>query len=492
MTKIIINADQGKERISRHIYGHFAEHLGRCIYDGIWVGQDSSIPNTRGIRKDVVEALKEIRIPNLRWPGGCFADEYHWKNGIGPKEKRAEIVNTHWGQVTDSNHFGSHEFLDLCEQLGCEPYICGNVGSGTVGEMQEWVEYLTFAGKSCMADLRRENGRDQAWKMTYWGVGNESWACGGNMRPEYYADLYRQYQTFVRDYGDNKLFRIACGAYGEDYNWTEVLMREAAAQMSGLSLHYYVFPGTWEEKGFAIQFSEEEWFLTLKKAIFMEELVQKHAKIMDKYDPDKRVGLIVDEWGLWHDVEPDTNKNFLYQQNTLRDALAAGLTLNIFNRYCGRVKMANIAQTVNVLQSMILTDAEKMITTPTYHVFRMFAVHQDAMALPLKINSGEYAFNNDSIPAISASASRSADGLIHISICNIDPKNAIEVKCELPGIKPVQVTGQILTAPVMNAHNTFENPEAVKPGAFDEVKMNGTELVLQQPAKSIVMLEVSE
>lgn len=492
MNKLVIHGDRGQDRISRHIYGHFAEHLGRCIYDGIWVGEDSRIPNTRGICKDVVEALRKIRIPNIRWPGGCFADEYHWKNGIGPNEKRPHTVNTHWGQVMESNHFGTHEFLDLCEQLGCEPYICGNVGSGTVSEMQEWIEYLTFEGESFMADLRRKNGRDQAWKVTYWGVGNENWACGGNMRPEYYADLYRQYQNFLRDYGKNKLYRIACGAYEADYRWTEVLMREAAQQMDGLSLHYYVIPGTWKEKGSATQFGEKEWFVTMKKTIFIEELIQKHAKIMDKHDPDKRVGLVVDEWGSWHDVEPGTNDHFLYQQNTLRDALVAGLTLNIFNRTCDRVKMANIAQTVNVLQAMILTNGEKMITTPTYHVFRMFAVHQDAVFLPLEISSIDYTFDNESLPAMSASASRSTDGLIHISTCNLDPGNTVEVKCELRGTKPARISGQILTAAEVNAYNTFENPETVKPVAFDEAKLNGAEVILEQPSKSIVMLEISE
>ncbi|MCG8603774.1 alpha-N-arabinofuranosidase, partial [bacterium] len=284
---LVIQTDLGRQKISRHLYGHFAEHLGGCIYGGIWVGEDSPIPNTRGIRQDVVQALREIRIPNLRWPGGCFADEYHWKNGIGPREERVSTVNAIWGQVTESNHFGTHEFMDLCEQLECEPYICGNVGSGSIREMREWVEYLTFDGASLLADLRRKNGREQPWQVAFWGVGNENWGCGGKMRPEYYADLYRRHQNFLHNYGENKLFKIAGGAYEADYNWTEVVMREAAEQMDGLSLHYYTIPGTWQKKGSATEFGEDDWFITLKKALYLEELVRRHATIMDKYDPNK-------------------------------------------------------------------------------------------------------------------------------------------------------------------------------------------------------------
>jgi alpha-N-arabinofuranosidase len=368
---LIINADQGDFTINRHIYGHFAEHLGRCIYEGFWVGEDSDIPNTRGIRNDVVEALRKLNIPNLRWPGGCFADEYHWVDGIGNREGRPAMVNTHWGGVTENNHFGTHEFFDLCEMLGAEPYVCGNVGSGTVQEMAQWIEYITHSGQSPMADLRCKNGREEPWTLPYFGVGNESWGCGGSMMPEYYANEYRRYQTYVRKFGDKPIFKIACGASDANYKWTEVLMERAGTLMDGLSLHYYTFTGGWGDKGSATQYSETEWFSCLKNALVMDELVTKHSTIMDKYDPQKRVALIVDEWGTWWNVEPSTNPGFLYQQNALRDALVAGLTLNIFNQHCERVRMANIAQTVNVLQAMILTDGAKMVLTPTYHVFEM-------------------------------------------------------------------------------------------------------------------------
>ncbi|MBL7083978.1 MAG: alpha-N-arabinofuranosidase [Candidatus Aminicenantes bacterium] len=490
INKIVINADLGKNIINKNIYGHFSEHLGRCIYEGFWVGEKSPIKNTRGIRSDVVEALKRMKIPVLRWPGGCFADEYHWKDGIGPYELRPSMVNTHWGRVTENNHFGTHEFLDLCEQLGCEPYICGNVGSGTVREMQEWIEYITFNGKNPMSDLRRKNGREKSWKLKYFGIGNENWGCGGSMRPEFYADVYRRYQTYVRSFSGNRIYKIACGSYGENYHWTEVLMREAGSLMSGLSYHYYTVPGGWGNKNSATEFGEKEWFDTLKKALFIDELIQKHSTIMDKYDPKKRVGLVVDEWGTWYKVEPGTNPSFLYQQNSLRDALVAGLTLNIFNNQCNRVKMANLAQTINVLQALILTKGEKMVLTPTYHVFEMYKVHQDATLLPVDLQCGQYEFEGDKIPALSVSASRDKSGRIHISINNLDPNNAAKVVCELRGSKAKSVTGRILTAADKTAHNTFEIPETLKPAVFKTVQLKNNILSTTLPPKSVVVLEI--
>ncbi|MCB0126857.1 MAG: alpha-N-arabinofuranosidase, partial [Caldilineaceae bacterium] len=347
MTTIHINTTTPKGTISRHIYGHFAEHLGQCIYGGLWVGEDSPIPNTQGIRTAALDALRRINIPNLRWPGGCFADEYHWRDGIGPRNQRRRMVNSHWGGVVEDNSFGTHEFMQLCELLDCEPYIAGNVGSGTVQEMQDWVEYLTCNGDSTLARERRANGRQAPWRLKYFGVGNENWGCGGNMTASEYATVYRRYQTYVRNYGENQIYKVACGSNDFRYEWTETLMREAGRHMHGLSLHYYTVTGTWAEKGSATHFGEQDWFTTLQKALRMDEIVRQHGAIMDKYDPEQKVGLIVDEWGTWFDVEPGTNPGFLYQQNTLRDALVAGVTLNIFNQHCDRVHMANLAQTVN-------------------------------------------------------------------------------------------------------------------------------------------------
>ena len=491
MNKAIIDADISGPTINRHVYGHFAEHLGNCIYGGFWVGEDSDIPNKRGIRSDIVDALKKINIPNLRWPGGCFADDYHWKDGIGPREKRPAMVNTHWGGVTENNHFGTHEFLDLCEQLDCDPYICGNVGSGTVREMKEWVEYITFDGQSPMADLRRQNGRKEPWELPFWGVGNENWGCGGNMRPEYYADLYRRYATFCRDLGNNKLNKIACGPNTADYKWTEVLMREVAKQMWGLSLHYYAkknSPDT-DIRGSATEFEEYDWFRFLKKALRMDKLITRHKSIMDQYDPDKNVALVVDEWGSWYDVETGTNPGFLYQQNSLRDALIAGVTLNIFNNHADRVRMANIAQTINVLQAMILTDGPKMTLTPTYHVFDMYQVHQDATLLPVEIECEDYTLENSTMPAINMSASHGKDGMLNFTICNLDPHNSKDINCQLRGASGTFEKGQVLTADEMNAHNTFDEPEKIAPASFSDVKTAKTSFSVILPSKSVVLLQ---
>lgn len=491
MVNIVVNADNKKGQINKNIYGNFAEHLGRCIYGGFWVGKDSDIPNINGIRKDVVEALKELKIPVLRWPGGCFADEYHWRDGIGDYESRPKMINVHWGGVVENNHFGTHEFFELCELLGTEPYICGNVGSGTVQEMREWVEYMTFDGESPMSNLRAVNGRQEPWKLTYFGVGNESWGCGGNMRPEYYADLYRRYASYVRNFSGNKIYKIACGPNSGDYNWTEVLMREAGQFMDGLSLHYYTVPsGNWHDKGSATDFDEKAWFMTMKGAFRMEEFITRHSTIMDKYDPAKRVAIIVDEWGTWFNVEPGTNPGFLYQQNTMRDALVAGINFNIFHEHCDRVKMANIAQAINVLQAVILTEGSTMILTPTYHAFNMYKVHQDAELLDLNIKSPEYKLGDDSVPQVTATASVDSEEKIHISLCNLNPNEAAAIECELRGTVRSKVTGTILAADKMNAHNTFEEPERVVPKTFNGSAIAEGKLKVELPAMSVVTLEI--
>jgi len=489
-----LRADQPGPVISKNIYGQFAEHLGRCIYEGIWVGPDSSIPNTRGYRNDVVAALKQLGVPQLRWPGGCFADEYHWRDGIGPSEKRPSMYNSHWGGVVENNHFGTHEFLDFCELIGTEPYVCLNVGSGSVQEAMEWVEYMTSDASSPMANLRRANGREKAWKVPFLAVGNESWGCGGNMRPEFYADNYRRYNTFVKDYNRDtyRAYRVAGGPNAKDYNWTEVLMSVAGKQMNGLSLHYYTLPsGSWQKsKGVSMGFSEAEWFATLKETLFMDELLSKHIAIMDRHDPAKKVGLVVDEWGTWYDVETGTNPGFLFQQNTMRDAVVAGLNLHLFHKYADRVTMANIAQMINVLQAMILTDKEKMILTPTYHVFEMYKPHQNATSLPMELASPNYTVGGKSIPAVSASASRDAAGAVHISLVNCEPNTALTVSCKLAGLTAKSVTGRVLTSPAMDSHNSFAEPEVVKPVAFNGATLKGDMLEIVLPAKSVVVLEL--
>ncbi|MCF8226610.1 MAG: alpha-N-arabinofuranosidase [Bacteroidales bacterium] len=485
---VVISPD-GTETISRHIYGHFSEHLGHCIYGGYWVGEDSFIPNTNGIRNDVVEALRKINIPNLRWPGGCFADEYHWMDGIGPAEERPKMVNTHWGGVTEDNSFGTHEFMELCKQLDTEPVICGNVGSGTVKEMSQWVEYLNFEGISPMADLRRANGQDEAWGVKFWGVGNENWGCGGNMTAEFYADQYRRYATYARNYGENRLYKIAGGANSTDYNWTETLMKNIPHyMMQGISLHYYTT--NWRDKGSATDFGDSLYFDVLRRCMDIENVLDRHIQIMDKYDPRKRVALVFDEWGTWYDVEPGTNPGFLFQQNSMRDAMVAGLTLNYLNERCDRVKMANIAQTINVLQALIFTEDEKMVLTPTYHIYEMYKVHHDATLLPVAFHSPEYRYGDRVLDAISISASRDSDGKIHISIVNIDPKKSHDLSIRIGEETGRGVTGRILTAEKINSHNTFAEPDNVVPTEFKGAKIKKGVVSVELPAMSVVVLEM--
>ena len=485
--KYTVDASNKKAVINKNIYGHFSEHLGRCIYEGLYVGEDSLIPNTEGIRNDVLKALRDMKLPVLRWPGGCFADEYHWKDGIGPKEKRKKMINTHWGGLVEDNSFGTHEFMRLCELVECEPYINGNLGSGTVQEMSEWVEYLTFDGLSPMAQLREENGQSEPWRVKCFGVGNGDWGCGGNMRLEYYADLYRRYATYVRNYGDNKIFKIACGPNSSDYNWTDVVMKNAAGFMDGLTLHYYTVPGDWQKKGSATVFDENDYYLTLEKTLFMEELIRKHSAIMDKYDPQKRVDLMVDEWGTWFDVEPGTNPGFLYQQNTMRDALVAGINLNIFNKHADRVKMANIAQLVNVLQAVILTEGDKMVLTPTYHVFEMYSDHQQNTLLDSHITAGSIGNDQHQVIEVVESASMDPDGNIIMTLCNLDHEDGKSIDVHLNDFVIGRAEGEIIQG-AMADHNTFEVPHKVTKETFTGLVHREEDLKLELPPCSVVKI----
>ncbi len=492
---IIINGNRSKGTINRNIYGHFSEHLGRCIYGGLYVGEDSDIPNVNGMRTDVVNALKELNIPVLRWPGGCFADTYHWRDGIGPKAGRKTIVNTNWGGVTEDNSFGTHEFMELCRQLGCEAYISGNVGSGTVQEFSDWVEYCNMGGVSPMADLRRENGREEPWHVKYWGIGNEAWGCGGNMRPEFYGDLCRQYSTYLRDYDKrHKIYKIASGANVDDYAWTKKVAKIAGDVINALSLHYYTVPGSsWRHKGAACDFTEKEYYNTLKKALRMEELVENHSNILRMGDHKNRLGLVVDEWGTWYDVEPGTNPGFLYQQNTMRDALVAAVSLNIFNDHCDTVVMANIAQTVNVLQAMVLTEGDQMVLTPSYHVFRLYKGHQGARQLETYAESGLVGIGEDEVPNLHVSASEAADGSVLLTAANLSGQEDAPVEVLWSGIgRRGHVDGMVLAGD-MDAHNTFEAPRQVQPQAMDaavRTERDGFSAVL--PACSVAAFTIKE
>ena len=503
---VTIHTQQGSQKINKEIYGQFSEHLGSCIYGGLWVGEDSKIPNIQGYRKDVFEALKALKVPVLRWPGGCFADEYHWRDGIGPRDKRPSMKNNNWGGTIEDNSFGTHEFLNLCEMLGCEPYISGNVGSGTVEELAKWVEYMTSEEGTPMANLRKQNGREKPWKVKYLGVGNESWGCGGNMRPEYYSDLYRRYSTYCRNYDGNRLYKIASGASDYDYDWTKVLMERVGHRMDGLSLHYYTCVGWTGSKGSATQFDNDQYYWALAKCLEIEDVIKKHKKIMDEKDPKGKVGLLVDEWGTWWDEEPGTIRGHLYQQNALRDAFVAALSLNVFHRHTDRVKMANIAQVVNVLQSMILTDQKgtgHMVLTPTYHVFQMYTPFQDATFLPIDIESKTMkvskAYFKDkadkdagerTLPLISASAAKAKDGSIVLALTNVSLDESETLDIALQGCTAKTVSGRILTSKNVADYNDFTNPDKVAPADFRDAKLKKGVLTVKLPAKSIVVLTV--
>ena len=489
-----IHANQGKQKINKEIYGQFAEHLGSCIYGGLWVGPDSKIPNTQGYRNDVLQALKDLKVPVLRWPGGCFADEYHWMDGIGPRENRPKMQNNNWGGTIEDNSFGTHEFLNLCEMLGCEPYISGNVGSGTVEELAKWVEYMTSDGDTPMAKLRRQNGRDKAWKVKYLGVGNESWGCGGNMRPEYYSDLFRRYSVYCRNYDGNELYKVASGASDYDYNWTKVLMDRVGHRANGISLHYYTVTGWEGSKGSATKFDNDDFYWTMGKCLGIEDVIKKHEAIMDKADPKKQIGLLVDEWGTWWDEEPGTIPGHLYQQNTLRDAMVAALSLNVFHKHADRVKMANIAQVVNVLQSMILTDTKgngHMVLTPTYYVFKMYKPFQNATSLPSDVQCSSHSFEKGlPIANLQSSSAKTTDGTIIVSLANIDLQKGQEVALALDGYNANSVCGEILTAKNITDYNDFNHTETIKSENFTGAKIKKNQIMVKIPANSIVVLKI--
>lgn len=491
MEKYLINPNHKISTINKDIYGHFSEHLGRCIYEGLFVGKNSPIPNVNGMRCDVVNALKEMGIPVLRWPGGCFADEYHWKDGIGKNENRKKMINTHWGGVVEDNSFGTHEFFELCSQLGCDAYINGNVGSGTVQEMSEWVEYMTFDGLSPMSELRKKNGREKPWSVKYFGIGNENWGCGGNMRPEYYAYEFNRYNTYVRDYDKDKhIYRIACGPNSEDYDWTDRFMKTAKRHMNGISLHYYTVPRSWELRGNATGFDETMYYITVTKAYKIDEIISKHIGIINRHDPYKQVDLIVDEWGTWFDVEDGTNPGFLYQQNTMRDAMVAGLTLNIFNKHSDRVRMANIAQTVNVLQAVVLTDGEDMLLTPTYHVFKMYKDHQNNKLLGSYLTSDKIECEGSEMPKLIESASIDDDGVIYSTIVNVSLDETKEIKCQIADSQVKSVKAVIITGD-MDAHNTFENKNNVKECEFNDFTLTNDGFVASLPPCSVVKFVIN-
>jgi len=473
-------------RIEPAVQGQFTEHLGRGIYEGIWVGPGSAIPNTNGYRNDVLAALRRIHVPVIRWPGGCFADEYDWRDGIGPRAQRPARINRYWGGVIETNAFGTHEYLNFVEALGADAFVSGNMGSMTPQAMGRWFEYMTASTPSALVQERHRNGRERPWRIRYFGFGNETWGCGGNMRPEYSADLHRRYQSFIADPpGAPHVVRVASGSHDEAYDFTEVMMRQAAPFMDAISLHYYTLPGNWDHKGAALGFTESEWAVTLAKARRIDDYITRHSAIMDRYDPQRRVALFVDEWGTWYDQEQGSTPGFLYQQNSLRDAEVAALTLNIFHRHTDRVKLAAIAQMVNVLQAMILTDGPRMLTTPTYHVFDMYQVFQGATPYPATVDGPHYRGGGQDLPMVEASAARGADGRLYLALVNLDPDRPAHVATALTG----RATGRILTGPAMDSHNTFDAPNAVHPVPYAGSNAGGR-LSFDLPPRSVAVVAI--
>jgi alpha-N-arabinofuranosidase len=486
-----VHGDRPGPVMNRQVFGQFAEHLGHGIYGGIWVGEKSSIPNDHGYRRDVLEALRAIKVPMVRWPGGCFADEYHWRDGVGPRGKRPVKINTNWGGVNEDNSFGTDEYMGFVERLGAEAYVSANVGSAPPSETAQWVEYMTAPKGSTLANERAANGHPAPYKVQYLGIGNELWGCGGNMRAEYAADLTNRYAQFAKS-ANGKMLKIASGPSDENYAWTETLMKLSAANIDGLALHYYTRPreGDWNDKGPALGFSEHEWATTMQHTLRMEEYVSKHSAIMDKYDPEKKKWLVVDEWGTWYDPAPGTNRGFLIQQNSVRDAVVAGLNLNIFAHHADRVKMAASAQMVNVLQAMLLTDGAKMVKTPTYWVFDLYKPWMDATTLPVELKSPWYHQDEVAVPAVSVSAVRDTAGQVHVALVNLDPHRAIPVSLTMAGVQASSVSGRVVTGTTMDAHNSFDAPDVVRPVPFTGAQAAGGTVSATLPGMSVVVLDL--
>jgi alpha-N-arabinofuranosidase len=499
--ELSVDASKTGATINRNLFGQFAEHLGHGIYEGIWVGPNSTIPNTRGIRNDVVAALKTIKVPNVRWPGGCFADEYHWRNGIGPADKRAITLNPNWGGVIEPNTFGTHEFMDFVDQIGADAYISVNVGSGTPREASEWLEYLTTAQQTTLAKERAVNGHPAPYRVGYLGVGNETWGCGGNMTPEYYLSQLKIYSHFVRNFNPaqqdkNQMLKIAVGPGGggpEWEQWTETIMQAHQQHpwswdMDGLSLHSYTVV-KWPPAFKSMEFGEGEYAQILKTTLEMDDLINKHSAIMDKYDPQKKVALVVDEWGAWYAPLPGSNPGFLVQQNSLRDAILAALNLNIFARHADRVRGANIAQMINVLQAMIMTGKEKMVLTPTYHVFKMYVPFQDATFVPVTFNAGTYTHGDITLPRVDAIAAKDKAGKLWLEVTNVDPNQPVEIALKVAAIAAKSAAGETLTAPEVDSINTFEAPNTVVPKPVS-VKAQGGKLTLKLEPKSVTVISI--
>jgi len=481
-------------KLDRHVFGQFAEDLGTGLYGGIWVGRDSPIPNTRGIRNDVVAALKELHVPVVRWPGGCFADEYHWQDGIGPAAARRPQPNYNWGGVLESNQFGTDEFMDFAQQIGTEAYISVNVGSGTVKEAADWMQYMTADAGSAWGQQRAANGHPAPYRVAMLGLGNESWDCGGHMSAAEYGFQLKLYARFVHNWNKAQpMQRVAVGPGGpKTGDYTESVMKiwhdnaDWDWDLEGMSLHSYTV-GKWPPSWPATHFGEPDYAKSLAETLKMDGLIRTNAAIMDRYDPQKKISLVVDEWGAWLAPTPGSTTGFLQQQNSQRDAVLAALNLNIFSRYADRVRNANIAQMVNVLQAMILTDGPKMILTPTYHVFRLYVPFQDAAILPVKYAAGSYSVGDFNLPRVDVIAARTQDGKIAVAITNVDAGQPATVEVDLGKVSARSASGETLAAQKVDSVNTFDSPKTVVPKSITVPVEAGRMTLTVAPASVTVL-----
>ena len=478
--RLVIRADSEIATVRPELHGHFAEHLGSCVYGGLWVGKNSPIPNIDGYRKEAIEYLVELGVPVLRWPGGCFADDYHWRDGIGPLGKRPKRVNIHWGGYTEDNSFGIHEFMGLCRKIGAEPYLAGNVGSGTPAELRDWVEYCNFPSGSALSDERAGNGSPEPFNVRYWGVGNENWGCGGAMSPENYANQYRQFAGYLRNFGNTKLFLIACGPNGNDIRWSRGFLETVGTRLpSGFAMHFY-------ERGekAPTQFTPDDMLTQMKIFERVEQGIVQQRAILDGYDPQRRVvNLFLDEWGVWDNLnlnpEIERKNGKLWQQITMRSAVAAGMGLNMFNRLADKLYMCNIAQIVNVLHSLLLTDGpqgRKCVRTTTYHAFMLFKAHRSNTAVRIEKD------NSDPL-AVSVSASKKGSDLV-ISFVNPRPDTDVHLDCAIAGGSPKQAKASILHHADLNAFNSFDDSDMITPKPHPVTIENGR-IRIDIPALSV-------
>jgi alpha-N-arabinofuranosidase len=478
--------------IAPELYGHFAEHIGGVIYDGIWVGEDSAVPNLGGIRKSLVDWMKRLRPAVIRWPGGCFADGYHWRDGIGEREKRPRRYGR-WTDVTEPNHFGSHEFIRFCRLVDAQPYMAANVGTGTPEEFQSWVEYCNApAGLTTLADERAANGAPDPLGIRYWGVGNESWGCGGKFTPEDYCTDYRKFATWVPGYGV-PLYLIASGPNGNDPNWTARFFQKwvdyERAPLHGWSPHYYC--GT---AGEALQFSTDQWYELLARAKEMEKLISDQWAVMGKFDPQRKVRLVIDEWGAWHKPGTEINKRHLFEQmGCLRDALVAALTLDTFNRHADKMAMANVAQLINNLHSLFLADGDRFVATPNFYVFEMYKPHQGATAVRVNVEAPavEFRVGSDRRQLFGLAGSASVrEKAMTLTLVNPHDSEPVAAAVNLKGGAARAARRTVLTHAQANAHNTFERPNELVSQSGD-VEVSGAAFTLELPPKSIARWDIT-